>query len=60
MTGIPGKENKGGSPCPFGGKFKSRVGNAPCLCDIDCVQKIGRGGGLKILRAAICHGYNIN
>ena len=43
MTGIPGKEHKGGFPCPFGGKFKPRVGNVPCLSDIDCIQKVEKG-----------------
>ena len=58
MTGIPGKEHKGGFPCPFGGKFKPRVGNVPCLSDINCIQKIERGGGsyVKIHIASVHEG----
>ena len=38
-------EDKGGLPRPFGGKFKPRVGNVPCLSGIDCIQKVeGRRG----------------
>ena len=38
-------EDKGGSPRPFGGKFKPRAGNDPCLSGIDCIQKVeGRRG----------------
>ena len=44
VTGTPGQENKGG--------FKSRVGNVPCLGDINCIQKVAGG--------AVQNTYGIN
>ena len=51
---ISVKENKGGFPRPFGGKFKPRVGNVPCLSGIDCIQKVEGGGGGFLSRRGSC------
>ena len=44
-AGIPGKENKGWSPLSVWREIQTTGGECLCLSDIDCIQKVEKGGG---------------